>query len=380
MADQTRAARAETVIDTDALRHNYAYLSGLAAESEAETMAVVKADGYGHGAVEVARAALSAGVTWLGTAAIEEALELRAAGLTAPVLAWLYPAEQDFTEAIAADIDLSVSSMAELTRVLAGAAAAGRMARIHIKVDTGLSRNGAEPGRWRDLFEAAAKAEADGAVKVVALWSHLASADEPESGATGQQLQIFLHAYRLAVELGLRPIQHLANSAATLLRDDLHFDLVRVGIAGYGLNPVPGHAGAELRPAMTFRSSVARVKRVPAGTGVSYGLTWTTPEETSLALVPVGYADGVPRGLSGRMEVLIGGRRLPVVGRICMDQIVVDCGDAEVAEGDEVILFGPGDQGEPTAQEWADKLGTIHYEIVTGMYRARVKRSYRGRG
>ncbi|MCK2236922.1 MULTISPECIES: alanine racemase [unclassified Crossiella] len=380
MADQTRAARAETVIDTDALRHNYAYLSALAAESEAATMAVVKADGYGHGAVEVARVALTAGVTWLGTAAIEEALELRAAGITAPLLCWLYPAEQDFTEAIAADIDLSVSSMAELTRVLAGAEATGRIARIHLKVDTGLSRNGAEPGRWRGLFEAAAKAQADGVLKVIGLWSHLASADEPASEATGAQYQIFLHAYRLAVELGLTPLRHLANSAATLLRDDLHFDLVRVGIAGYGLNPVPGHGGEQLRPAMTFRSSVARVKRVPAGTGVSYGLTWTAPVETSLALVPVGYADGVPRALSGRMDVQINGSRLPVVGRVCMDQIVVDCGEAKVAEGDEVILFGPGDQGEPTAQEWADKIGTIHYEIVTGMYRPRVKRSYRGRG
>ncbi|MCO1576489.1 alanine racemase [Crossiella sp. SN42] len=380
MADQTRSARAETVIDTAALRHNYAHLAGLAAASGAATMAVVKADGYGHGAVEVAKAALTAGVTWIGVAAPEEALELRAAGITAPVLCWLYPVEQDFSAAIAAEVDLSVSSKAELAGVLAGVAATGRSARIHIKVDTGLSRNGAEPGSWQGLFEAAAKAAADGAVEVVGLWSHLASADEPDSPATDQQAEVFAQAYRTAVELGLRPLRHLANSAATLLRPDLHFDLVRVGIAGYGLNPVPGHGGDELRPAMTFRSSVSRVKRVPAGTGVSYGLTWTAPAETSLALVPVGYADGVPRALSGRMEVFLGGRRLPVVGRICMDQIVVDCGDAEVAEGDEVILFGPGERGEPTAQEWADKIGTIHYEIVTGMYRPRVRRSYRGHG
>ncbi|MBP2476209.1 alanine racemase [Crossiella equi] len=379
MADQTRAARAETVIDTAALRHNYAYLSGLAAATGAATMAVVKADGYGHGAVETARAALAAGVTWLGTAAIEEALVLREAGITAPVLSWLYPNDDDFGRAIAADIDLSTSSLPELAAVVAAATECARVARVHLKVDTGLSRNGARPDEWAPLFEQAAKAQADGRIEVVALWSHLASADEPDSPATDAQAEVFAAAHQAALAVGLRPMRHLANSAATLLRPDLHFDLVRVGIAGYGLNPVPGHGGEQLRPAMTFRSVVAMTKRVPEGTGVSYGLTWTAPRETTLALVPAGYADGVPRALSGRMQVLLGGVRRPVVGRVCMDQVVVDCGDAAVAEGDEVVLFGPGDQGEPTAQEWADTIGTIHYEIVTGMVRPRVRRVYRGR-
>ncbi|MCE7000024.1 alanine racemase [Saccharothrix sp. S26] len=366
------APRAEVVIDLDNLRHNVAHLDALA--PNADTMAVVKADGYGHGAVEVARAAVEAGATWLGSCSLAEALALRAAGLTVPILAWLDPPGTDYAAGVEQDVDLAASSLAQLEEISAAADKAGRTARVHLKIDTGLSRNGCPAADWPELVERAAKTHN---VEVHAIWSHLAVADEIGHRATDAQAERFDDAYREAVAAGLDPRRHIANSAALITRPDLHLDLVRPGIAIYGLNPVP--VPTDLRPVMTFRSAVALAKRIPAGESVSYGLSWTATRDTNLALVPVGYADGVPRSLSNRMDVWLAGRRRPVVGRICMDQVVVDCGDDVVAEGDEVVLFGPGDQGEPTAREWADTTGTIDYEIVTGMYRPRVTRTYVGR-
>ncbi|WP_433265721.1 alanine racemase [Actinosynnema sp. CS-041913] len=364
------APRAEVVIDLDNLRHNVSFLAGLA--PGADTMAVVKADGYGHGAVEVARAALEAGASWLGSCSLVEALHLRNAGITAPVLAWLDPVGTDYAPGVAADVDLSASSVRQLAEIAEAARSVGRQARVHLKIDTGLSRNGCAADDWGALVE---KAAATPEVRVHAIWSHLACADEIGHPATDAQAERFDDAYREAVAAGLEPLRHIANSAALLTRPDLHFDLVRPGIAVYGLNPVP--EPFDLRPVMTFRSSVAFAKRIPAGESVSYGLSWTAKSDTTLALVPVGYADGVPRSLSHRMHVWVAGRRRPVVGRVCMDQVVVDCGDDVVAEGDEVVLFGTGAHGEPTAREWADITGTIDYEIVTGMYRPRVARTYR---
>ncbi|SFQ25756.1 alanine racemase [Amycolatopsis arida] len=369
------APRAEVVIDLAAVRHNVALLAGRAAASGAATMAVVKADGYGHGALPVARAALAAGATWLGTSSLAEALELRAAGVTAPLLSWLDPPDVDFAPGVAEGVDLSASSTAELARIAGAAARAGTRARVHLKIDTGLCRNGCPPQRWAELVKTAA-AEPD--LDVVAVWSHLACADEPGHPSIDRQAERFADAYAQALDAGLRPMRHLANSAATLTRPDLHFDLVRPGIAVYGLNPVPQRE--DLRPAMTFRSTVVLTKRVVAGESVSYGHTWTAPRDTTLALVPVGYADGVPRTLSNRMDVWLAGRRRPIAGRVCMDQIVVDCGDDEPPEGSEVVLFGGGATGEPTATEWADVIGTIDYEIVTGMYRPRVRRRYLNEG
>jgi alanine racemase len=361
------------VVDLDAIRHNVALLSGRAAASGAATMAVVKADAYGHGALPVARAALGAGASWLGACSLKEALALRSAGITAPILSWLETPVVDFTPGISAGIDLSASSSAELARIDAAAERAGQRARVHLKIDTGLSRNGCPQQLWPALCADAASARH---VEVVAIWSHLACADEPGHPSIDEQGKRFEAAYQVAREAGLRPKRHLANSAATLTRPDFHYDMVRTGIAIYGLNPVD--TDDDLRPAMTFRSSVALVKRIPAGESVSYGHTWTAATDTNLALVPVGYADGVPRTLSGRMEVWLGGRRRPVVGRVCMDQIVVNCGDYEPRLGEEVVLFTHGRSGEPTAREWADTLGTIDYEIVTGMYRPRVVRRYVG--
>lgn len=372
-----RALRAEVLVDLDAIRHNVALLAERAAASGAHTLAVVKADGYGHGAVGVSAAALQAGATWLGVCSVAEATELRAAGVTAPVLAWLHAPDEDYTPAVAADVDIGVYSARQLGAVTRAAATADRPARVHLKVDTGLSVSGATRADWAGLVDAAARAAADGTAEVVAVWSHLAHADDPGHPTIDAQAGRFAEAYQLARAKGLRPLRHLANSAATLTRPDLHLDLVRPGIAVYGLSPVDG-TGFGLRPAMTLRSWVSLVKRVPAGEGVSYGHVWTTPRDTTLALVPVGYADGVPRVLTGRLDVLLAGRRRPVVGRVRMDQVMVDCGDDPVAEGDEAVFFGPGDRGEPTAAEWAEKLGTIHYEVVAGMVRPRLTRTVTG--
>jgi alanine racemase len=372
--------RAEAVVDLAAVRHNVGVLR--AAAPGAEVMAVVKADGYGHGAVPVARAALAAGASWLGVCTLEEAAELRQAGITAPLLSWLHLPDEDFADAVATGVDLSVASRAHLAAVVGGARRAGHPARVHLKADTGLSRGGAPPAAWDDLLDDAAKAAADGQVEVVAVWSHLANADVPDHPSLDLQAARLTAAWQAARARGFAPIRHLANAAATVTRPDLHFDLVRPGIAVYGLDPL-GRPPAQgpLRPAMTLRARVALVKRVPAGEGVSYGHEWTTPCETTLALVPLGYADGVPRRLNsgGRMRVLLGGALRPVVGRVSMDQVVVDCGDgAAVREGDTAVFFGPGDDGEPTAQDWADELGTIHYEVVTGVRGRRVTRTHIG--
>jgi alanine racemase len=382
VVDASGDPRAEAVVDLDAVRHNVGVLR--AVSPGAELMAVVKADGYGHGAVAVGRAALAAGASWLGVCTLEEARELRSAGITAPVLSWLHLPGEDFAEAIASGVDLSASSRDHLAAVLDGAGRAGRPARVHLKVDTGLSRNGAQPAGWGDLLDDAAKAVADGLAEVVAVWSHLAHADAPHHPTLDRQAARLTTAWQAAKDRGLSPIRHLANSAATLTRPDLHFDLVRPGIAVYGLDPMDRQpAQSPLRPVMTLRSRVALVKRVPAGEGVSYGHEWTTPRETTLALLPIGYADGVPRrlGREGRMRVLLRGELRPVVGRVCMDQVVVDCGDGSgVREGDQAVLFGPGDRGEPTAQDWAAELGTIHYEVVTGVHGRRITRTLVGHG
>ncbi len=368
--------RAEVVIDLSAIRHNVALLASRA--PAAETMVVVKADGYGHGAVEIGRAAIEAGATWLGTCSLGEAIALRRAGIGVRLFSWLDTPETDFAPAVAEDIDVAVSSLDELARVAEGARRArdfsglSAICRVHLKIDTGLARNGCPPAEWPALVAAAAAVKP--LVEVVAIWSHLACADEPGHPSIDAQAKRFDEAYDIARAAGLDPMRHIANSAAVLTRPDLQFDLVRPGIAVYGLNPVP--SVEDLRPAMTFRSSVVLTKRIAAGESVSYGHTWTAERDTTLALIPVGYADGVPRSLSGRMDVWLGGRRRPVAGRVCMDQLVVDCGDDEPAVGDEVVLFGAGASGEPTAREWADKLGTIDYEIVTSMYRPRIRRTY----
>jgi alanine racemase len=368
--------QAEVRIDLDAIRDNVATLC---ATTRAEVMAVVKADGYGHGMLPSARAALAGGATWLGVCTLGEALELRRNGITAPMLAWLLSPGLPLHEGIAADVDLNAASLDQLAELVAAAHRAERPARAHLKLDTGLARGGAMAADWPPLLEAAAKAQADGDVEVVGIWSHLAYADAPGHESIDRQLAAFAEGLAVAERYGITPrYRHIANSAATLTRPDSHYDLVRVGIAVYGLSPLPREYRTALRPAMTARARVALTKRVPSGQGVSYGLTYTTQRETTLALVPLGYADGVPRHASNVGPVQLAGKVRTVAGRVCMDQIVLDCGDDPVAAGDVATLFGSGADGGPTATDWADAVGTINYEIVTRFGSTRVPRVYDG--
>ena len=373
----TPGVLAEAVVDLGAIQHNVRLLREHA--GGAQVMAVVKADGYGHGATRVARAALAAGAAELGVATVDEALALRADGVTAPVLAWLHPPGIDFGPALLADVEIAVSSVRQLDELLDAVRRTGKTATITVKVDTGLNRNGVAPALYPSMLAALRQAVAEDAVRLRGLMSHMVYADQPDNPINDVQAQRFADMLAQARHQGLRfEVAHLANSSATMSRPDLAFDLVRPGIAVYGLSPVPELGDMGLIPAMTVKCVVALVKSVRAGEGVSYGHTWIAERDTTVALMPIGYADGVFRALGGRLEVLINGRRRPGVGRICMDQFLVDLGpgQVDVAEGDEAILFGPGTRGEATAQDWADLLGTIHYEVVTSP-RRRITRTYR---
>ncbi|MGN6606783.1 MAG: alanine racemase [Jatrophihabitans sp.] len=367
--------RTEAVIDLAAIKGNVASLK---ARTSAEVMAVVKADGYGHGLLPAATAALAGGATWLGTAIVDEAVALRRSGIGARLLSWLWTPEEIATvhAAVEHDVDLSVSSRWQLDAVVEQARTLGRTARVHLKIDTGLSRNGCYVDDWPDLVAAVAKSEAAGEIEAVGVWSHFAYADAPGHPTIAKQIDAFTAAVGVAEHAGLRPsVRHLANSAATLTLPEAHFDLVRPGIAVYGLSPVDEQF--DLVPAMTLRAAAALVKRVHAGEGVSYGHEYTTTRDTTLVLVPLGYADGVPRHASSKGPVWINGERFTLAGRVCMDQVIVDVGDLPVSAGDPVVLFGSGREGEPTAQDWADAVGTIHYEIVTRIG-PRVSRVYVG--
>ena len=367
---ETGVTTAEIVVDLTAIRHNVRVLRDHVAP--AALMVVVKADGYGHGATAVARAARAEGVPWLGVATLEEALALRAAGDTGRILAWLrLPGSERYADAVASEVDVNASTSAELALVRAAARAVGRPARLQLKVDTGLSRGGSPLSDWPALAAEARQAEAAGDVTVTGVWSHLATADEPDHPSGDRQEGRFREALAVAEAAGLRPeVRHLANSAGAVLRPSARFDLVRCGIAAYGLDPAPGVPGGavaalDLVPAMTVQVPLALAKPVREGEGVSYGHTWVAAADTTVGLVPVGYADGVPRHASSRAEVWAAGRRRPVRGRICMDQFVVDLGGELPEPGEPVIIFGPGTRGEPTAQDWAEASGTINYEIVT---------------
>ncbi len=374
----TPAAAAEAVVDLDAIAHNVRLLREHA--GSAQVMAVVKADGYGHGATAVGRAALAAGAAELGVATIDEALALRRDGISAPVLAWLHPPGTDFAPALEADVQVGVSSVRQLGEVVDAVERTGRPATVTVKVDTGLNRNGVGAAEYPELLTVLRRAQADGALLPRGIMSHLAHGDDPDNPFNDLQAQRLTEMAAAARDQGVHyEIVHLSNSPAAMTRPDLAFDMVRPGIAVYGQTPIPERGDMALRPAMTLKCPVTLVRSVSAGDGVSYGHTWIADRDTMLALLPIGYADGVFRTLSGRIDVLINGRLRRSVGRICMDQFVVDLGPGEVdvAEGDDAILFGPGTQGEQTAQDWADLLGTINYEVVTSP-RGRVTRTYRG--
>ena len=371
---------AEAVIDLDAIANNIRVLRDHA--GSAAVMAVVKADGYGHGATRVSRAALAAGATELGVATIAEALALRADGITAPILAWLHPPGTDFAPALRADVQIAVSSVRQLSEVLDAAARTGVTAAVTVKIDTGLNRNGVSAADYPAMLEALLRAQSDEALRVRGLMSHMVYADDPDHPTNILQSQRFTEMLGQAQSSGVRyEVAHISNSSSAMSRPDLAYDMIRPGIAVYGLSPIPDRGQMGLIPAMTLRCPVALIKSVRAGDGVSYGHMWVADRDTTLALMPIGYADGVYRGLSGRFDVLINGRRRPNVGRVCMDQFVVDLGggQTDVREGDTAVLFGPGSDGEPTAQDWADALDTIHYEVVTSP-RGRVTRVYREGG
>lgn len=347
-----------------------------ATRTAAELMAVVKADGFGHGAADVARTALAHGATSLGVTSIEEALDLRAAGLAARVLSWLNPVDAVYADALAAEVELAVPSREHLDAVLAAQRSGShqRSARIHLHLDTGMARDGAEPSAWPALCRAARRAERAGLVRVVGVMGHLGCADDPRDECNVLGRRRFAWGVEAARSAGLRPTQrHLAATAATLLDVRSHHTMVRVGAGLVGIDPTGTTA---LRYGLTLTAPVVSVRRVRSGAGVGYGHTWTAPAATNLALLPLGYADGLPRVASGRAEVLLRGRRRPVVGRISMDQVVVDLGDDHAEPGDTATVLGPGDTGEPTVAEWAAWSDTLPHEVVTGIG-PRVRRTTR---
>lgn len=355
----------EALIDLGAISENVATLRAI---TDSDAMVIVKADGYGHGAVPSARAALDGGATWLGVVDLDEAMAIRGAGITAPLLAWLHDTESDFSVARDNHIDVGVNYLEQLERV----ASFGGGIAVQLKLDTGLGRNGVAASEWQAVVDRAAQLERSGAIRVTAIFSHLANAGPDEDAAQATRFSAGVADARAA---GIDPqFVHLAATAGALEHLDLRLDMVRIGIGAYGITPDDREL-TRLRPAMQLSASIVSVKRVPAGHGVSYGFDHVTTEETTLALVPLGYADGVPRHASGKGQLTINGVRHHVAGRIAMDQFVVDVGDYPVAVGDRAVLFGDDRHGYPTASDWAAAADTIPYEIVTRIGQ-RVSRRY----
>jgi alanine racemase len=364
--------RAEVVVDRAAIRSNVAALR--AHVCDRDLMAVVKADGYGHGLAESAAAARAGGASWIGVALLDEALALRAAGDAGPLLSWLAVPGERYAAAVAADVEVAAYGVDQLAEI--AAATGDRPAAVQLKVDTGLSRGGARAADWPRLVSAAAAYERSGGVRVTGVWSHLAVGEDPQHPANNHQLAVFEQALAVARAAGLRPRHvHVANSGATLSNPGSWYTMVRPGIAIYGLSPLAGASPVPLRPAMTVRASLAMVKDLPAGAGISYGHTYVTERPTRVGLVPLGYGDGIPRHASNTAAVAVAGACCRIVGQVCMDQFVVDLGDADARAGDEVVVFGDGTDGAPTASDWADAADTINYEIVTRIC-GRVPRRY----
>lgn len=368
--------RCVAVVDLAAIDHNVRALRACA--PSAVLCAVVKGDGYGHGAVAVARAALGAGAHWLGVACAAEGAQLRLAGVDAPVLVLAEPPPADLSAVVEHDLRAVVYTAATLEALGELARARRARARVHLKVDTGMHRAGCRP---EDAVHLATVAAGHPALELEGVMTHLATADEPGSAEVGAQLSRFDAVLGRLAASGLRPpVAHAANSAGVLAHPASHLDLVRPGIAVYGLGPLTSLAGGgRLRPALSLHARVSRVQRVPAGDGVSYGLRWQAPADTVVATVSIGYADGVRRALGLRgADVLVGGRRRPMVGVVTMDQLMVDCGPgAHVAVGDTVTLIGDQGGEHVGAGEWAAHLDTIDYEVVAAVG-PRVPRRYVG--
>jgi len=377
--------RAEVLIDLGAIRENIKYLM---AKSGKPALAVVKADGYGHGLLPVAKSALSAGASWLGVALLEEARALRQGGISAPIIAWLTPITDDFASAINQDIDIAIPSLSHLEAITSAARSLGKCARVHLEVDTGMSRGGAL-NEWSELASSAKTDQDSGLIKVIGIWSHFARADEAGHEFNNKQLENFKSAVAEAESVGITPeVIHLSNSAAAINDADSHFDLLRLGIAIYGLSPDVSHMGSSeklnLKPAMSIRARIHLVKDIPAGSQVGYGGSAITKVDTKLGVIAMGYSDGIPRNANSDAGVLVGNKRAPIIGRVSMDQFVVDLGrDSSAKAGDWAYIIGsnPSDSytsaSSYTADSWASASATINYEIVTRIA-ARVKRIYQG--
>ena len=378
---------ARAIIDLSALERNLQQLRKY--DPYVQAMAIVKANAYGHGGAQIARAALEFGVKWFGVAQLAEARHLREALKDFPearIFTWIFSPDADLESAVKADLDIAVSNPQTLLAVASAARVAGKKARIHLAVDTGMGREGALPENLAPLLSAAQLASADGTVAVSGIWSHLARGDEAGGGeqATARQLAAFEQACEEAEKRGFTGlVRHLSASSGLLWYPQAHFDLARYGIAMYGLTPNPARAtttSLSLTPIMRLEADLISVKKLPAGHPVSYGGTWVAPRDTYIGIVPLGYADGIDRHASGKIWVAANGQKYPQVGRICMDQFMVDLGCGQdgrppLAPGATVRVWGDGSQGEPTADDWAQAAGTINYTIVTDL-NPRVPRVY----
>lgn len=370
----SHSAFREAVVDLNVIAANVRHLRELI--QVPNVLVVVKADGYGHGMVPAARAALAGGANWLGVADLDEAAALRSAGINAPILAWLHAPDETFDEAVASNVTLGIVSLEQLRAVVAAGERTVKVPAVHIKVETGLSRNGVGPDGWAELFVSAAEFEREGRIRVEGIFSHLSNTSAADDLAQGD---LFDEAVSEAHAAGLNPeLIHLAASTAALTQPTLRYNMVRLGISAYGIAPTEDSRPTDfgLTPAMTVRARVAAVRTVPEGKGVSYGYLHRTVGVSNLALVPLGYYEGVPR-TSDVAPVVINGSRYTVSGRIAMDQFVVDVSGDGVQVGDWAVLFGDPAHGHPSIHDWAAAANTIGYEIATRIG-GRLERRYLG--
>jgi alanine racemase len=369
--------RASAEVNLSAIADN---LKLIKSKTDAQVLAVVKADAYGHGLIQVGKAATDAGADWLGTALLEEGIALRNSGIKIPIISWLTPLGEDFKTAIDLNLDLSISSVELLSEIIAAGKSVKKIPRVHIEVDTGMSRGGVGDD-WQIFVDHLIKALKSNEINVVGIWSHFARADEPDEKMNKEQLSTFEDRIKSLATAGVSPeFIHIANSAASLTNKGSHKNIIRWGIGLYGLSPDINNLGdsklLKLKPAMKLKAKLHLVKTVKAGASVGYGGTAVTKSDTKLGVVTLGYADGIPRNANKLAGVFAAGMRAPLIGRVSMDQFVVDLGINSLAKtGDEVIVFGDGGSGEYTADEWAKASGTINYEIVTRIG-SRVPRLY----
>ena len=360
-------SRARAEINLAAIAENLKFIKS---KTSAQVLAVVKADAYGHGLIDVAKAAEKAGADWFGTALLEEGIALRNGGITKPIISWLTPIGEDFKTAINLDIDLSLSSIELLNEIILVGKSINKVPRVHIEIDTGMNRGGFGDD-WGLLLPEIVKAVKANEIKAIGIWSHFARADEPNEVMNKTQLDVFTQKVKQLNDAGVSPeFIHIANSAASLSNEAAHKNIIRWGIGLYGLSPDVINMGDSkslgLKPAMKLFAKLQLVKAVKAGQSVGYGGTAITKSDTKLGVVTLGYADGVPRNANNSAGIFVAGKRAPIIGRVSMDQFVVDLGADSLAKtGDEVIVFGDGSQGEYTIDEWAKACGTINYEIVT---------------